>query len=255
MAYMYDYLGNEIKVEETTDLVKKFKGKNIVILADSIFDYEIPDGFNIGFWIKKNIEANVLNWAQGGCCMAKGKATNYDPYSFVGLADALATHTFTDQEEYATDRNFSEQVDEMKNFDMSKADYLIVAYGTNDFWRNGKIEDSDEGYDTSTYIGAFKYGIKTLLTKYPKLKIVCLGIQNLGSLYIDSGGYTIYSSKYNEAIKKAAYDLAVPFVDIWSDSMINTITSGTLCDGQPHLSHEGKLRYAALVENALNYYY
>lgn len=51
------------------------------------------------------------------------------------------------------------------------------------------------------------------------------------------------------------YDLAVPFVDIWSDSMINTITSGTLCNGQPHLSHEGKLRYAALVENALNYYY
>ena len=84
---------------------------------------------------------------------------------------------------------------------------------------------------------------------------MCLGIQNLGSLYIDSGGYTIYSSKYNEAIKKAACDLAIPFIDIWSDSMINTITSETLCNGQPHLSHEGKLRYAALVENALNYYY
>ena len=61
MAYMYDYLGNELKIEETTDLVKKFKGKNIVILADSIFDYETPDGFNIGFWIEKDIEANVLN--------------------------------------------------------------------------------------------------------------------------------------------------------------------------------------------------
>ena len=37
--------------------------------------------------------------------------------------------------------------------------------------------------------------------------------------------------------------------------MINEFTKGTLANGQPHLNHEGKIRYAHLIENALNLYY
>lgn len=254
---IYDYTGTEIPFEDKTDIVKKFTGKNIIILADSIFDYETPDGFNIGYWLNKACGANVYNWAQGGTCMQKGKADNYDPYSFAGMADALATGTFTDQEKYQEDRSFTTQVAEMKAFDMTTADYLIVAYGTNDFWLEvteaPETNLSDE-FDKNTFIGAFNYGIKTLLTKYPTLKILCVGMQRMSQV---SGktGETVTGDAWAEALKEASSKLSVPYVDIYSDSLINKYTIGTLCNGQPHLSHEGKLRYVALIENALNLYY
>lgn len=258
MAQFYDYQGEELRVTDTIDLIKKFEGKNIIILADSIFDYEQPDGFNIGEYIHQDINANVYNWAQGGCMMAKGKADNYDPYSFVGMVDALCTRNFTDQEKYMDDRGFTDRVTEMEKFDMSKCDYMIVSYGTNDLWLNTQDDPTDNAnneLDTSTFLGAYRYGIKTLLTKYPTIKLLSIGFQ--GGMGAVNGKTGVYHSakKWNEALKDISYDLSIPFLNMWSHSMINSYTQSTLTNGQPHLKKEGKKRYAALIENALNYYY
>ena len=44
MAF-YDYAGNEVtEFTETTDIEKKFKGKNVIWLGDSLIDYETPEG-------------------------------------------------------------------------------------------------------------------------------------------------------------------------------------------------------------------
>lgn len=255
MAF-YDYMGKElIESDDSTDIEKKFKGKNVIWLADSLIDYESPEGFTVAYWFQVDTKANCYNWAQGGCCMALGKADNYDPYSFVGLVNALTTGVFTEQDEYAEDRNFTEQVNEMKGFNMETCDYMVVAYGTNDFWRNCIVSNEENDLDTNTFEGAIRYGIKTLLTKYPKIKLIFLNLQRLPDVYIDSGGITIYAEPYNNMINNVCAELSIPVVDIWNNSMINKYTTNVLCNGQPHLSHEGKLRYAKLIENALNLYF
>lgn len=248
---IYDGNGETVEVSGKNVL----DGANLIILADSVFDYEEPDGINVGELLALNTGANVYNWAQGGCCMALGKGADYDPYSFVGLANALVDGDFTNQEARAETRNFTEQVAEMKAYDMSTTDFLVVAYGTNDFWRNETVNDTTTGFDTSTYIGAYKYGLRKILSAYPTIKVLCLGLQNMPSRYIDQGSITVYPQPYNDAIKSASADLSIPFLDIWNDSMINEYTKNTLCSGMPHLSHLGKIRYAALIANAFNLYY
>lgn len=238
-------------------------GKNVIILADSVFDYEQPDGINIGEMLAVTTGATVYNWAQGGCCMAKGKATNYDPYSFVGMVDALVEQDFTDQETYAQDRSFTAQVAQMKSFNMANCDFMIVAYGTNDFWRSCLYENPTDDEDVTYFSGATRYGIKTLLTAYPTIKLLFLNLQNMGDIYNETaawynatGSHYVESSKYNDIINEVCAESAVPVLDIWNTSMINTYTTSTYCDGsKPHLKHKGKQKYVELINNAMNFYY
>lgn len=251
---IFDGRGNKINIISKQNHI--LTGKNLIILADSVFDYEQPDGVNIGTIIQSDVDASVHNWAQGGCCMALGKSNEYDAYSFVGIVNALTSGDFSNQELYAEERNFTEQVNDMKTFDMQTCDFMLVAYGTNDYWRNCTIKSEDNEFDPNTFDGAIRSGIKTLLTKYPKIKLIFLNMQQLDSLYIESGGIgTIYPKLYNESINNICGEYSIPVIDIWNDSMINDFTKSTLCDGKPHLKHEGKLRYSKLIENAFNFYF
>ena len=239
-------------------------GKNVIILADSVFDYETPDGINVGQMLAVSSGATVYNWAQGGCCMAKGKATNYDPYSFVGMVDALATQTFTDQSTYAEDRGFTTQVAEMQAFNMSNCDFMLVAYGTNDYWRSCLYDNPNDSEDVTYFSGAVRYGLKTLLTAYPFIKLIFVNLQNMGSTYNETaawynatGSHYVESARYNQYINDICAEFAVPVLDIWNTSMINDYTDNELyCDGgKPHLSHRGKQKYVTMIENVFNRYY
>ena len=261
---VYDINGNIISSGSGSGDSSVLSGKNVVILADSVFDYEQPEGINIGEMLSVKTGATVYNWAQGGCCMAKGKATNYDPYSFVGMVDALTTRNFTDQETYAQDRSFVTQVNQMKAFDMTNCDFMIVAYGTNDFWRSCLYNNPSNSEDVNYFSGATRYGIKTLFTTYKKIKLLFLNLQNMGQFYNESsawydatGSHYVESSKYNEIINDVCEEYAVPVLDIWSDSLINQITKAYYCDegSMPHLTHAGKQHYTEMIENAFNLYY
>lgn len=249
---LYDGNGNEI----STNGKNVLKGKKVVILADSIFDYEVPDTLNIGDYLATNNDCEVHNWAQGGCCMALGKASNYDPYSFVGLIDAITSRDFTNQIANAEERSFTAQVADMQAFDMATCDFIIVAYGTNDFWRNCPIENQNDDDDPNYFSGAIKYGVHTLLTAYPSIKVLFLNLQHMNGTYIDSGGVGwVYPEPYNETINTMCESLSIPVLDIWGSSMINEDTAGVYHSGRPHLSRNGKLRYATMISNALDFYY
>lgn len=261
---LYDGSGNVITITGGSGK-NVLSGKNIVILADSVFDYEQPEGINVGEMLAVDTGATVYNWAQGGCCMAKGKATNYDPYSFVGMVDALTTGVFTDQTTYADDRGFTTQVAEMQAFDMDDCDFMIVAYGTNDYWRSCLYDNPNDDDDVTYFSGAVRYGIRTLLAAYPSIKLLFLNLQNMGSTYNETaawynatGSHYVESSIYNGYINSICNEFAVPVLDIWNTSMINNYTDNErYCDsgGKPHLSHVGKQRYVTLIENAFNFYY
>lgn len=257
---IFDGKGNEL----STDGKGVLKGKKVIILADSVFDYEVPDSNNIGQLLAIDANCTVYNWSQGGCCMAKGKATNYDPYSFVGLVDALVDRDFTDQIANASERSFTSQVEEMQTIPVTSCQFMLIAYGTNDYWRSCTYDNPDNNVDTTAFSGAVRYGLQKLLGAYPSLNVLMINMQNLGRTYNETaawynktGSHYVESSIYNGYINDISREFAVPVLDIWGESLINDQTKDTFCyqGSRPHLTRAGKLKYVELIENACDRYF
>lgn len=256
---LYDINGNEVQAGGTggrSELQRKFSGKNIIWLGDSIHAYAAPDGVTVPYLFQYDSKATCYNWSQGGMTMALTGTTNYDPYSGVGMVDALISRDFTQQEAYANEGhgtaqgNFLEQVAEMKSFDMSKAHIVIIEFGTNDNWKLVGLDNESNPLDTTTTGGALRYMIKKLLTAYPKLNIAVCNIQ--GGINGVQNEATVYTSEdRNEIIESVCDELNVPVIDIYNGLGENNYTIGTLFYGKPHLAHQGKLKQAQVIENRL----
>ena len=255
-----DIYGNEIQTGGTggssqSELQRKFSGKNIIWLGDSVHAYIWPDGVTIPYLFQNDSKAKCYNWCQGGMTMALMGVANYDPYSGVGMVDALISGNFTAQETYANDDhgtkngNFLQEVAEMKSFDMSKAHTIIIEFGTNDCWKLVTPDNSDNKFDTTTTGGALRYMIKTLQTKYPKLNIAVCNVQRMTG-FADSEHTKPYDSTVqNEVIKSVCDEYCVPLIDIGGELGINEYTLNTL--GDVHRTHAGKIKQVQLIDNRL----
>lgn len=257
---IYDINGNETAQAES-ELQRKFSGKKIVWLGDSIHAYTWPDGITIPYLFQYHSCAKCYNWSQGGMTMAKMGISNYDPYSGVGMVDALVSGNFTNQETYAGENhgtkqgNFYEQVAEMKVIDMSTVDAVIIEFGANDTMKLVPLDNPDNTLDTTTLGGALRYMIKTFQTKYPGLKIVVLNIQRLAG-WADSEHTKYYDSKnQNEVIESVCNELAVHMIDIYNLLGVNDYTKGTMLADGLHRSHKGKVKQAQIIENMMCLYF
>lgn len=254
---LYDINGNEILSESSSsgssvsELQRKFKGKNIVWLGDSIHAYSQPDGVTIPYLFQYHSGAKCYNWCQGGTTMAKMGIANYDPYSGAGMVDALISRDFTEQENYMEDRSFTEQVAEMKFFDMSNANYMIIEFGTNDTLKDITLDNAENLLDTTTTGGALRYMIKILQTAYPKLGIAVCNVQKMTG-WLDSEHTKSYDSKkQTDLINQVCNDLSVPVIDIYNLLGLNEYTSATLLHDGLHRTHEGKLKQVQIIENRM----
>lgn len=262
---IYDRDGNPISAgsggDSSTELQRKFSGKKIIWLGDSIHAYTYPDGITIPYLFGHHSGSTCYNWAQGGMTMALTGVENYDPYSGVGMVDAMISGDFTQQEAYAGDDhgtaqgNFAEQVAEMKAIDMATVDSIIIEFGTNDAMKLVPLDNADNTLDTSTTGGALRYMIKTLQTAYPSLKIVVLNVQKMSG-YADAEHQKPYDSKnQNEVIESVCADLSIPVIDIYNLLGLNSYTSSTLLSDGLHRSHKGKLRQVQIIENMMCAYF
>ena len=249
---LYDINGNEIQTGGTggssqSELQRKFSGKNIVWLGDSIHAYTQHDGVTIPYLFQYDSGANCYNWAQGGMTMALMNIANYDCYSGVGMINAIVNKDFTAQETYAGDNhgtkqgNFYEQVAEMKALDFSTVHTIIIEFGTNDTMKMVALDNADNELDTTTTGGALRYMIKTLQTAYPSINIAVCNVQPLTG-WADSEHTKWYdASQQTELINQICEDLNIPIIDIYNDLGLNDYTKSTLLSDGLHRSHKGKL--------------
>ena len=141
---------------------------------------------------------------------------NYEAFSGVGMVDCLTTRDFTNQETHMSDRGFTKQVAEMKEFDFSKADYVIIELGTNDNMKLVDLDNAENPLDTHTTGGALRYMIKTLLTYNPKFNIAVCNIQDGVEGRRNEGTELVYVSKdRNEIIESVCDELKIPLIDIF----------------------------------------
>lgn len=257
---IYDIDGNEITSGDgssVSELQRKFRGKKIIWLGDSIHAYATPDGVTIPYLFQYHSGSICYNWAQGGMTMAKTGVASYDPYSGVGMVDALISGDLTDQETYSEDNHgtaqgsFVEQVAEMKAIDMSTVDAVIIEFGANDAMKLVTMDNADNALDTTTTGGALRYMIKTLQTAYPSLKIVVCNVQKMSG-YADAEHQKPYDSKnQNAVIESVCEELSIPVIDLYNLLGINDYTSGILLSDGLHRSHKGKLKQVQIIENRM----
>ena len=260
---LHDIYGNEIQTgvasgSSQSELQRKFSGKNIIWLGDSIHAYATPDGVTVPYLFQYDSKAKCYNWCQGGMTMALMNNASYDAYSGVSMVNALLSGDFTEQEAYVNDNhgteqgNFLQQIAEMKSFDMSKAHTVIINFGTNDNWKLIPLDNEKNAFDTTTTGGALRHMIKSLLTKYPKLNIAVCNIQGNINGTRNEGTETVYTSEdRNEIIESVCDELNVPLIDVYNGLGENDYTKDTLFYGKPHLAHQGKLKQVQLIENRL----
>lgn len=160
------------------------KGKKIVNFGDSIFGNKRPP-YDISTYIANETGATVYNCGFGGCRMAThdySRRDTWGQFSMFELADAIADDDWTGQDAAIADTTWSERpayfaetLALLKSIDFSEVDIVTIAYGTNDFTAAVTLDNANDNKDTSTFAGALRYSIETLLTAYPNLRIVCCG--------------------------------------------------------------------------------
>ena len=154
-------------------------GKTIVNFGDSIFGRQRPPE-DISTELAKLTGATVHNCGFGGCRMAKHSDARYDAFSMYRLADAVVSGDWSLQDAGIADTTqpalpvyFSEGLAILKGLNFADVDIITIAYGTNDFTSSVSLVKED-AKDTTSFAGALRYSVETLLNAYPHLKIfVC----------------------------------------------------------------------------------
>lgn len=270
--YTYEYSEGGTTGGITINAKKKLTGKVVVNFGDSIFGKRRPPE-DISTKLAELTGATVYNCGFGGCHMSNHWASTYNAFSMCNLADAIASGTWTAQdnalletESQAVPSYFSEGLNILKTLDFSKVDIITIAYGTND-WNSGDEIDNEENQKSKdTYAGALRYSIETLLGTYPNLKIfICsqtyrFFLDNAGNYIDDSDTKTNTNNvKLTDFVAKTeeiarAYHL--PFIDNYYSLGLNKFnrtvyflnSQGAVTDG----THPNTVGCHLIAENMAN---
>lgn len=227
---------NEIP-EKTVHIPKsRHEGKVCVCFGDSIVgnmkepnDYPTVLGDITGM--------TVYNAGFGGCRMsASMEGRVYDNYSMVKIVDAIISGDWSAQEgglEEAGISHYGPHIETLKNMNWNKVDFITIGYGTNDIANFVPVDNTDEEYnslDTTTVLGALRYSLTQLLTKYPHLKVLILTpiYRYFNNEGVDSDEKEWYEQRefttWTDGILEVAKEFKVPGVDMYRTLGFNKIT-------------------------------
>lgn len=111
------------------------------------------------------LRATVYNAAIGGTYM--GSTNN----SFYEMAMAVVNGNFTEVINKATREEEKENLQTISTLDFNTVDFIVIAYGVNDWLVGRTLDNEGNKEDTGTICGALRAGVKALLNKYPQLRI------------------------------------------------------------------------------------
>lgn len=93
-----------------------------------------------------------------------------------------------------------------------KADYITLAFGTNDSTYDEAMIGNIDDKDNSTFYGAWNVVLKYLISTYPTAKIGIIGFWRGNQQY-----------QYTDALRNVAHKFGVPFLDFMFDKSIPLI--------------------------------
>lgn len=206
----------------------KYDGKTLVCFGDSITysDYTGTIAADTGM--------NVINqgYSSARWAYAEDASSTVNAFAMHELIKALTTDDWTVPNTIIGVSGYESQASQLaalKQIDFSKVDFVSFSCGTNDFSSATQLDNPSDPYDTEYVKGAIRYCIKTLLTAYPNLKIICatpcyrFWIEN--NVVVDDcdthqiGGMLL--KDVCEAIEEASTDCHIPYVNNLKNAGIN----------------------------------
>ena len=176
---------NAIKNIDNSPTIKSMldSDEQIVLLGDSIIGQ--PAQNVLPFALSGLTKKRVFQLGFGGCTMAwrsaQGGGTDYDWFSFVSIADAIASGDYSLQENATGTVDYRFQIDQMKSIDWTKKITIICNYVNNDLTNGIELGNSynsnmiiDE-LNKNKFLEAQIYGVKKILTAHPDTKFIFLG--------------------------------------------------------------------------------
>lgn len=197
----------------------------------------------------------VLNCAVGGTRMSASRDSSnaYYPVDMANIANAIASGDFTAQlNSGVATAGFTT----LASSNIANYKALVLEFGTNDF--SAKVPF--DGEDATSIKGAIKHILRTILTKYPNMRIVVLSTLQYVTLGTgtESGVPTHEDGtvwEMNKVIRDVCEsdEFCVPWVDMYHAFGQNGITRNTLNSDGVHLtSPNGAKRYADILTAKLN---
>jgi len=199
--------------------------KTVVCFGDSVFgNFSGADG--VAENIRAKTGATVYNVAFGGTRYTDHVAKSaWKYFDFKQLMDSVCGGNFAGQdnniaavkEELNADlkSKYTDNLATLKTIDFSKVDYVVLAYGTND-WANNECTNAEVK-------AAIEYGIEKLLTKYPNIRVVVVTptmrfMFNAQNQLVNTGDtYTVTKTGHLcdtvDTIMETAKGLRLPVVD------------------------------------------
>ena len=152
---------------------------NIVMLGDSITmgygrNIKIP---NI---VSQEIERSVQNAGYGSTTAALHPSKpEIRKIGFTKLVDSITSGNWSEALNadfsgvtYATPTAYKQSLTDLSKINFNDIESVIIMYGTNDWAMDVKLDNANDMYDQSTYLGALRYGVNKLQQAYPHLEIL-----------------------------------------------------------------------------------
>lgn len=221
----------------------------VIFFGDSILDFsKVPSLY------AQKTGKPIIDCAVGGTRLSGSRDSSdaYYPYDMANIADAVSSGDFSAQISGGKNNQFSTLAS--SNLNNYKA--IVLEYGTNDFTAGVPFD----GTTVDTITGALKYILRTILRKYPNMRVVVLS--TLQYVTVGSGSESGVPThvdgtvwQMNEAIQAVCEsdEFCVPWVDMYHAFGENSITRGTLTSDGVHLMlPNGSKRYADILVGKLN---
>lgn len=243
------------KAHQKETLIAERGQVQIVVLGDSIWDI-CRDETGIAAVLEQElVSARVFNCAAMGTSAAyrsqqegetEEQTQEWNRKSLMGLLEC------EDMEQVLAGRAGEDRLS------LEQADYIVLAYGLNDYFCAVPRQTSDP-YDTFSYSGALRTAVQRLQRDYPQARICILsqtycqgysyGKVDSESDYKDYGGGT--GPDYVTAAESVAQELGCIFVNNYKDMGINIHNGPKYLSDATHLTAYGRAKYARILADCL----
>lgn len=227
------------------------KDKTIVCFGDSIWGL-VDDETGIAANVEKMTGATVENYALSGATASNTLGTVYEDkcsmWSLSQIVQVLQSNELTEDK----------KLNQILDASLEDAQYLILAYGLNDYFNGISIESEDK-LDVNTYAGALRWAVEYFRENYPDLRIVLIGqtycqFYSYGIVEDDSdtknpGGGV--GTDYVEAVRQIAKEYDLLFINQYEELPINEWNGKLYLEDATHLNEKGRMEYAKIVAEYL----
>ena len=237
------FFGNSHKVSDV------LSGQKIVCFGDSIWGL-VHDDTGIATRVESMTGATIYNYAVPGTAASdfdKASEENIAKWSLSQIVEGLRG------ENEAFMQDFKEMDAALK-----EADYLILAYGLNDYFQGAPAEAKDT-LDTNTYEGALCQAVEFFRENYPDVQIVLIGqtycqFYSYGIVEADSDTCSFgggVGTDYVDVVQKIAQKYDLIFINMYREIPMNEWNGILYLEDATHLNQRGRLEYAKVVAETL----